>query len=56
MAVGQPAAGAAGLVELLFVRLELAVDEVECLLRGTGLLRQSPQSGPATREGKGRAR
>ena len=34
--VGQPAAGAAGLVELLFVRLDLAVDEVESLLRGTG--------------------
>jgi hypothetical protein len=36
MAVGQPAAGAAGLVELLFVGLDLAVDVIESLLRGTG--------------------
>jgi hypothetical protein len=36
MRLGQQAAGAAGLVELLFFGLELAVDEVECLLRGTG--------------------
>jgi hypothetical protein len=38
--VGQPAAGAAGLVGLLFVRLELAVDEVECHLRGSGKVQQ----------------
>ena len=40
MNVGQPAAGAAGLVELLFVRLDLAVDEVESLLRGAGQVQQ----------------
>jgi hypothetical protein len=36
MMLGQPAAGAAGLVELLFVGLDLAVDVIERLLSGTG--------------------
>ncbi len=40
MRVGQPAAGAAGLVEVLFVRLELPVDVVESLLRGSGQVQQ----------------
>ncbi len=40
MRVGQPAAGAAGLVELLFVGLELAVDVVERILRGSGQVQQ----------------
>jgi hypothetical protein len=38
--VGSQAAGAAGLVGLLFVRLELAVDVVERHLRGSGWVRQ----------------